>query len=94
MQEHPAEIVCTIDHKGRKRINVEPDRDNANINTCISPVIQLALRGNHDCKYLSSTHGAVEYCCKYCSKMEAPDSKLVRRLSLFLLFLYDCLFFF
>ena len=78
MKEHPAEIVCSVDHRGRKRTNVEPPRNNANLNnTCVSPVIQLALRGNHDTKYLSSTHGAVEYVCKYCSKMEAPDSKLV-----------------
>ena len=68
------------DHQGRVRVTIHPIRNNVNLNnTCRSPVIQMALRSNHDIKYLSSTHGAVEYVCKYCAKVEAPDSKQMIR---------------
>jgi hypothetical protein len=69
------------DKKNRIRINVLPQRNNANLNgTVCDPLFVIAHGGNHDLQYIGNSVGAAEYVASYASKSEEPDKKLMSNL--------------
>jgi hypothetical protein len=69
------------DKKNRIRINVLPQRNNANLNgTAFDPLFVIAHGGNHDLQYIGNSVGAAEYVASYASKSEEPDKKLMSNL--------------
>lgn len=74
-------IQKTRDKKNRIRINVLPQRNNANINgTAFDPLLVIAHGGNHDLQYIGNSVGAAEYVASYASKSEEPDKKMMTNL--------------
>jgi hypothetical protein len=69
------------DKKSRIKINVLPQRNNANLNgTVTDPLLVIAHGGNHDLQYIGNSVGAAEYVASYASKTEEPDKKLMGNL--------------
>jgi hypothetical protein len=69
-------IIGCRDRRGRQRIRIEPPRTNANLNVCcMSPLIVLASKGNHDIQYIANKCGGAEYVSKYASKTDTADSR-------------------
>jgi hypothetical protein len=66
------------DMNSKIRINVLPQRNNANINgTAFDPLLVIAHGGNHDLQYIGHIVGAAEYVASYASKSEELDKKLM-----------------
>ena len=66
------------DSKCRKQVNVFPQRNNAYLNSTVkSPLLALAVAGNHDLQYISNQIGAAEYVASYATKHDLPDFKLI-----------------
>ena len=66
------------DSKCRRQINVLPQRNNAYLNNTVkSPLLALAVAGNHDLQYISNQIGAAEYVASYATKHDLPDFKLI-----------------
>ena len=69
------------DKKCRIRIQVLPERNNANLNGSIfSPLLTIAHGGNHDIQYIGNSVGAAEYVASYAAKAEEPDKKLMAKI--------------
>lgn len=69
-------IIGCRDRRGRQRLRIEPPRTNANLNVCcMSPLIVLASKGNHDIQYIANKCGGAEYVSKYASKTDTADSR-------------------
>ena len=45
-----------------------------------SPLVCFSCRGNHDLKYVDNSYGAPEYSCKYVSKADQPDSRVLQNI--------------
>ena len=75
---HTPVIHSYHDSKCRRQINVLPQRNNAYINSTVkSPLLALAVAGNHDLQYISNQIGAAEYVASYATKHDLPDFKLI-----------------
>ncbi len=78
-------IIGCRNKRGRQRM---PPRSNAHLNVCcVSALIVLACKGNHDVQYIANKLGGAEYVSKYASKTETADSRTIlnaisRRLSI------------
>ncbi len=71
-------IIGCRDKRGRQRIRIEPPRSNAHLNVCcVSALIVLACKGNHDVQYIANKLGGAEYVSKYASKTETADSRII-----------------
>jgi hypothetical protein len=69
------------DKKSRIRIDVLPQRNNANLNgSAFDPLLVIAHGGNHDLQYIGNSIGAAEYVASYAAKSEEPDKKLTANL--------------
>ena len=74
-------IVKDRDKKSRIRIQVLPERNNANLNgTIFCPLLSIAHGGNHDVQYIGNSVGAAEYVASYASKAEEPDKKIMAKI--------------
>lgn len=79
--EDDVTLLTDRDKKGRVRVRVIPERNNANINsTFVSPLINCAHGGNSDIQFIMNTHGAAEYAAGYASKAEAPDHRKLQNI--------------
>ena len=81
--EGPTSSVTPVIHSYhdsncRKQVNVFPQRNNAYLNSTVkSPLLALAVAGNHDLQYISNQIGAAEYVASYATKHDLPDFKLI-----------------
>ena len=66
------------DRKYRKAAEVLPARNNAWLNSTLkSPLLTLAVGGNHDNQFIGNQIGAAEYTASYALKNDLPDFKLL-----------------
>ena len=66
------------DRKYRKTVEVLPARNNAWLNSTLkSPLLTVAVGGNHDNQYIGNQIGAAEYTASYALKNDLPDFKLL-----------------
>ena len=66
------------DRKFRKTVEVLPARNNAWLNSTLkSPLLTLAVGGNHDNQFIGNQIGAAEYTASYALKNDLPDFKLL-----------------
>jgi len=77
-ESNHAQVYEDRDKKGRPRIRVLPQRNNANVAPCPrSPLMILAAGANTNLQFLTNKYGAVEYTTGYLGKVDLPDTKVV-----------------